>query len=126
MIEQDVQSLIRLEGPSKGVRLFRNNVGVLFDSRGVPVRYGLANDSPKLNEKLKSADLIGWRRVLITPDMVGRLIAQIVSRECKPDGWRPAGPTAKLFHHEEAQREWARIINEDGGDAQFATGVGTL
>lgn len=132
MIEQDVQSLIRLEASDKGVRLFRNNVGVLLDKRGVPVRYGLANDTAKLNNQLKSADLIGWRRVIITPDMVGRVIAQFVSRECKPGYWTPApsprdghAPSA-LFLHEEAQRAWARIVNEDGGDAQFATGVGTL
>lgn len=126
MIEQDVQSSIRLEAPTRGVRLFRNNVGVLLDKRGVPVRYGLANDTAKLNEKLKSADLIGWRRVLITPAMVGHIIAQVVSRECKPTGWTPAREGTQLFAHEEAQREWARIINEDGGDARFATGVGTL
>lgn len=123
--EAYVQSVVRLEAPAKGVRLWRNNVGVLLDKSGRPVRYGLANDSRGLNEKLKSADLIGWRRVLITPDMVGRLIAQVVSRECKPPDWRPA-LTGALFEHEEAQRAWARIINEDGGDACFATGEGTL
>lgn len=125
MIEQDVQSAIRLEAPGRGVRLFRNNVGVLFNAQGTPVRYGLGNDSARLNNVIKSGDLIGWRRVLITPDMVGQLIAQFVSRECKPSDWVPARSGSK-FEHEEAQREWARIINEDGGDARFATGVGTL
>lgn len=125
--ESRVQSAIRLEAPQKGVRLFRNNVGVLFDRNDRPVRYGLANDSPALNRHLKSGDLIGWRRVLVTPDMVGQLIAQIVSRECKPEGWEPCGPGNKdLFAHESAQRAWAKIINDDGGDARFATGVGTL
>jgi hypothetical protein len=125
--EAYVQSLVRLEAPGAGVRLWRNNVGVLVDKTGRPVRFGLANDTRKLNEELKSGDLIGWRRVLITPEMVGRTIAQIVSRECKPPGWTPAppGPTERWLH-EEAQRRWAALINNDGGDACFATGEGTL
>lgn len=126
--EARVQSRVRLEaGHSPGVTLWRNNVGVLPDRTGRPVRYGLANESPDLNKRLKSGDLIGWRSVLITPDMVGRVIAQFLSRECKPEDWTPAPPTnLALYAHEEAQREWARIVNEAGGDARFATGVGTL
>lgn len=123
--EAYVQSLVRLEAPAKGVRLWRNNVGVLFDVNGRPVRYGLANDSATLNRELKSGDLIGWRPVLVTPDMVGRVIAQFVSRECKPADWRPA-LSGERFEHEEAQRRWAKLINDAGGDACFATGEGTL
>lgn len=125
--EAYVQSLVRLEAPGKGVRLWRNNVGVLLDANGRPVRYGLANDSRALNEQLKSGDLIGWRRRLITPADVGYVIAQFVSRECKPVGWRPAPPgESGRFRHEEAQRRWAELINADGGDACFVTGEGTL
>lgn len=123
--EAYVQSLVRLEAPAKGVRLWRNNVGVLLDATGRPVRYGLANDSATLNRELKSGDLIGWRPVLITPDMVGRVIAQFVSRECKPADWRPA-LSGERWEHEEAQRRWAKLINDAGGDAGFATGEGTL
>lgn len=123
--EAYVQSLVRLEAPAKGVRLWRNNVGVLLDANGRPVRYGLANDSATLNRELKSGDLIGWRPVLITPDMVGRVIAQFVSRECKPADWRPA-LSGDRWEHEEAQRRWAKLINDAGGDACFATGEGTL
>lgn len=122
-----VQSLVRLEAPRRGVRLWRNNVGVLRDEGGRPVRYGLANDSRQLNEHIKSADLIGWRRRLITPADVGCVIAQIVSRECKPADWTPCGPgSVALFAREEAQRRWAALINADGGDACFVTGEGTL
>ena len=119
--EAAVQALVRLEGPSKGVRLFRNNVGVLEDKTGRPVRYGLGNDSKALNKRLKTADLIGWRRVTIGPEHVGRLFAQFVSRECKPAGWTYAGD-----EHEEAQARWASLVTVEGGDACFATGVGTL
>lgn len=121
MNEAAVQSLVRLEAVEKGVRLWRNNVGALIDSRGVPVRFGLANDSATLNKAIKSGDLIGWRPVLIGPEHVGMTIAQFVSRECKRPGW--------VYHgspHEVAQAEWLRLVQADGGDAAFCTGVGTL
>lgn len=119
--EAAVQSAVRLEAGRKGVKLWRNNVGSLVDSRGVPVRYGLANDSKQLNEKLKSGDLIGWRPVLICPQHVGTVIAQFVSRECKPADWRYTGEP-----REKAQLSWAQLVVAAGGDAQFCTGVGTL
>ena len=119
--EARVQAEIRLEGAKKGVRLWRNNVGVLLDARSVPVRYGLANDSKRLNEACKSGDLIGWRPVLITSDMVGTRVAQFVSRECKHSGWKYKGDA-----HERAQLKWIEVVTADGGDACFASGEGTL
>lgn len=115
------QSIVRLEAARKGLKLWRNNVGVLKDDRGVPVRYGLANDSPKLNETIKSGDLIGWRPIIITPAMVGSRLALFVSRECKRMGWRYTGEG-----REPAQLRWAETVLADGGDAQFCTGEGTL
>jgi hypothetical protein len=121
LTEAYTQSLVRLEGARKGVRLWRNNVGALLDSRGVPVRYGLGNDSPALNRVIKSGDLIGWRPLLITPALVGAKVAQFVSRECKRPGWNYKGDA-----HEEAQLKWAQVVNADGGDAAFTTGEGSL
>jgi hypothetical protein len=121
MSEARVQSLVRLEAPRFGVTLWRNNVGVLVDTTGRPVRYGLANDSRQLNAKLKSGDLIGWRTVTVTPGMVGLKLAVFVSRECKPEGWRFTGSP-----HERAQQAWIDIINAAGGDAAFATSEGTF
>src|SRR6185437_16266155 len=119
--EAAVQARVRLEAAKVGARLWRNNVGALLDSRGVPVRYGLANDSPQLNRTVKSGDLIGWRPVLITAAHVGSTIAQFVSRECKREGWRYSGDD-----HERAQLRWAELVNSCGGDAQFVTGEGSL
>lgn len=119
--EGAVQSAVRLEAARKGVRLWRNNVGALVDARGVPVRYGLANDSKELNGKLKSADLIGWRPVRIEPHHVGSVIGQFVSREIKRVGWHYTGAD-----REPAQLAWAQLATADGCDASFATGVGTL
>lgn len=116
-----VQDAVRLEAKPRGCRLFRNNVGALKDIRGVPVRYGLANDSPKINEKLKSSDLIGWRRLLITPAHVGHVVAQFVSRECKPQGWHWTGTDREV-----AQKAWLDLVTVEGGDGKFTTGPGTL
>lgn len=120
--EAYTQSRVRLEAPRKGVTLWRNNVGVLRNPEtGQPVRYGLGNDAPGLNEKLKSADLIGWRPILITPAHVGKTIGQFVSRECKRPNWKWIGTEREL-----AQRKWALAVISGGGDASFCTGEGTL
>lgn len=119
--EAAVQSAVKLEAARKGLRLFRNNVGALQDSRGVPVRYGLANESKEVNAVLKSGDLIGWRPVLIEPHHVGMLFAHFVSRECKAPGWHYTGTD-----HERAQLAWAQLVTAGGGDASFCTGEGSL
>lgn len=119
--ESWAQSAIRLEAAQKGVRLFRNNVGALKDERGVPVRYGLANDNAALNKRLKSSDLIGWRPLTITPDMVGKIVAQFLAREVKAPGWTYRGDP-----HEQAQANFIHLVQADGGDAGFATGPGSL
>lgn len=119
--ESYVQSLVRLEAPRANCNLFRNNVGVLADSTGRPVRYGLANDSKQVNERYKSADLIGWRKLSITPDMVGSHVAQFLSRECKEPGWRFSGTEREV-----AQLNWATLVVAAGGDAAFVTGTGSL
>lgn len=120
--ENYVQSLVRLEAGRKGLKLWRNNVGVLTNAEtGQPVRYGLANDSKQLNASIKSGDLIGWRPVVITPAMVGTKIAQFVSRECKRPSW-----SYSATDREKAQLRWAEVVNADGGDACFVTAEGSL
>lgn len=119
--EAAAQAAVRLEAAQKGVRLFRNNVGALLDSRGVPVRFGLANDSKEVNDVIKSSDLVGWRRTLILPEHVGTVIAQTVLREVKEPGWKYSGD-----EHEVAQLAWLQLGASDGADVAFCTGVGTL
>lgn len=115
--EAAVQSTVRLEAARKGVRLFRNNVGVLKDLTGRPVRYGLANDSPAVNKVIKSSDLIGWRPVTVG----GVTIAQFVARECKEKGWKYTGD-----ERERAQLAWLQLVASAGGDAAFCSGEGTF
>lgn len=120
--ESRVQSAVRLEASQKDVVLFRNNVGALLDERGVPVRYGLANESKAMNEAIKSSDLIGIRKVWIQPRHVGQYVGQFVARECKHGAWRRS-PTDK---HEKAQEAFGNLVLSYGGDFAFASGVGTL
>ena len=86
------------------VRVFRNNCG--FD-RERKVKYGLVNGS---------ADLIGWRTLTITPEMVGKEIAQFVSVEVKT----PKGKTSA------EQENWLEQVNCAGGHAIVARELADL
>lgn len=119
--ESRQQSLVRLDAAQSGVWLTRNNVGALLDKRGVPVRYGLANETKEQNAAVKSADLIGIKSVLIAPHHVGKIIGQFVSREVKHEGWQYSGD-----EHEAAQLAWMNFVLSKGGDASFCTGPGTF
>lgn len=118
-----VQSKIRLEASRKGLRLWRNNVGAGYSEDGSFLRWGLANDSAKLNEVLKSSDLIGIRPIIVGPHHLGLVIGQFVARECKEPKWKlPTTPTDR----EKAQLNFLRLINSMGGDARFAVDDTTL
>jgi hypothetical protein len=60
-----------------------------------------------------SGDLIGWRTVTITPDMVGQSIAQFLSIEVKT-------PTGRVRPD---QVNWAEQINAAGGLAIIARSI---
>ena len=119
--EAFAQSQVRLEASRVGASLWRNNVGALMDDTGRPVRFGLANDSPQLNAKFKSSDLIGIRPRIIGLADVGTTIGQFVAREMKEPGWRYAGTPREV-----AQLAYITHVASKGGDAAFATGPGTL
>lgn len=104
--EAAVQALVRLEASRRGDRLWRNNVGALVDERGVPVRYGLANESKQQNERLKSSDLIG----------IERGTGRFLSYEVKEPGWRYTGTAREV-----AQLNWITLVCSLGGKAQFIT-----
>ena len=104
--ETDIQQRIRLAlGTQHDLRLFRNQVGQLPDPRtGRPVQFGLARGS---------ADLIGWRTVTITPDMVGQRVAVFTSIEVKTT-------TGRLTP---AQHNWLGVVRGAGGIAGVARSV---
>lgn len=119
--EAHAQSLVRLEAAALGIHLWRNNNGALKDDRGVPVRFGLANDNAAINKVFKSSDLIGIRPVTITPAMVGHVLGQFTAREMKRPGWTYADTP-----RERAQAAFIHAVQALGGDAAFATGEGSL
>jgi len=81
MSEAATLAAIRLAlGTNLNLRMFRNNVGVLHDRNGRPVRFGLFPGS---------SDLIGWRTVTVTQDMVGKNLAVFAAIEVKTQTGRP-------------------------------------
>lgn len=119
--EAAVSNRLRLAASRMGGFLDRNNVGVLNDARGIPVRFGLKNSSAQENKVCKSADLIGAFPLLITPAHVGTVVGQFWSVEAKEVGWRFTGRG-----REAAQANWAAFVTAHGGRACFATDASQL
>ena len=114
MSEAAVQQRVRLKASQDGARLFRNNVGTLKDDRGVPVRFGLANESSAINKVLKSSDLIGITPVNINGQKVGIFTAY----EVKHGSW-----TFNGNKHEQAQLNFLKLVSSLGGIGKFVTSV---
>jgi len=120
MNEEAVQQSIRLDAADFNSYLWRNNVGALPDHRGVPVRYGLANDSAKLNKEIKSSDLIGITPVIIQSQHVGMMLGVFTAVEVKHPGWNHG---KKLTEHEQAQLNYINLVRQAGGFAGFANSI---
>jgi hypothetical protein len=121
------QQRVRMQIAEQGAFGWRNNVGATPSKCEVcqapqqPVRYGLANDSSKLNKVIKSHDLILAIPLRIQAADVGRTIAQFGSIETKRPGWVYTGTP-----EERGQAAWAVLVNRIGGFATFSTGDITL
>ena len=96
--ETKLQQEIRLAlGTIPSLRLFRNQVGQLPDPRtGRYVLFGLAKGS---------SDLVGFKSIKITPEMIGQEVAQFVSIEIKTE-------RGKLT---EVQQNWLQKVHDSGG-----------
>ncbi len=112
--EAGVSQRVRLEYAKNTHRLWRNNVGVLNDKRGVPVRFGLANDSKQLNQVVKSSDLIGITQVRIEQHHVGSIIGQFTAIETKKPGWKYTGTKREV-----AQLKYHELVISMGGIGRF-------
>jgi len=121
--EARVQQRVRLAVAKQGGRAWRNNVGATpsrcpdCGAKQVPIRYGLANDSQRLNERIKSSDLILAIPRLIQPHHVGTMMAQFGAIECKRGGWKYTGTP-----REAGQAAWLALVAKLGGYATFTTG----
>ena len=119
MTEIDVQQAIRLEAGRRGTPLLRNNSGASFDKNGRLIRYGLGNDSDKINAVFKSSDLIGIYPVTITPEMVGRTVGVFFAVEVKAPGWKFRDSDKRVV----AQKNFGDWVTRHGGLFRFATDV---
>jgi hypothetical protein len=102
--EQQIQQEIRIACSNGDTRLFRNNTGTLKDANGRPVQFGLCKGS---------ADLIGWKRVTVTEEMVGSTVAVFASIEVKT-------ATGRLRPE---QQQWLDAVQAAGGIAGVARSV---
>jgi hypothetical protein len=107
MNETAIQQHIRLAlGKLRHVRMFRNNCGKLPDPRtGRWIEFGVGNPG--------GGDLLGWRTVTVTPEMVGQQVAQFVSLEVK---------TATGRVRPEQER-WRQVVQQAGGVAAVVRSV---
>lgn len=97
----------------------RNNSGAaILDGRSV--RWGLMNDSPALNARIKSSDLIGWTTVTVTPDMVGQRLAVFTAVEVKDGSFKGTPRNDR----ERAQEAFLKYVRDGGGLAAFAASEG--
>ena len=88
---------------------FRNNVGMTYDNRGVPICYGVGGKPHPKKPSLGGSDFIGWTEVIVTPDMVGSRVAIFTAHELKKDKGKPTA----------AQENFIAVVNAAGGYAGF-------
>ena len=117
--ETNLQNSIRKDLTKKmpSVRLFRNNVGLGYMgtvAREEPPIIVLRNyRHVKYGLHVGSSDLIGWRSIEITPDMVGKRIAVFASVEVKTETGKPT----------DEQKNWIDQVRKAGGIAGVVRSV---
>ena len=112
--EVAIQQRVRLSASAAGVRLWRNNCGVAENPNGQPVRYGLANESTKINRVLKSSDLIGITPVTVTPEHIGQTHGLFTAIEVKKQNWKFSGTDREI-----AQLRFILLVKSLGGIGEF-------
>lgn len=98
-----------------GARVFRNNVGTGWVGKVIRRAEGqITLDQPRPLEAglcTGSSDLIGWRSITITPDMVGKTVAVFTAVETKTRFGRLSPDQANFL----------RVVHDAGGVAIIAT-----
>ncbi len=119
--ESQIQQEIQIAAMHFNCTLMRNNSGAAVDKTGRLIRYGLGHVSPKL--LIKSSDLIGITKVVITQEMVGSTIGVFTALEIKKEDWNSC---KKLDDHEVKQNNFLQWVTSMGGIAAFANHVDNL
>jgi hypothetical protein len=119
--ESTIQQHIQIAAMNYGCNLMRNNNGAAQDKTGRLIRFGLGHISP--NQQIKSSDLIGITKIVITPDMVGKTIGVFTAIEVKKEDWNP---NKKLDDHEIKQLNFLNFVTSMGGISAFANSVDNL
>lgn len=112
--EGAVQQNLRVLAPKNGNSLWRNNTGAFQDDTGRWVRYGLGNDSKKLNEVWKPSDLIGITQV--RAGYPGQLFGVFTAVEVKEEGWYQTPGDKRAA----GQANFMNTVRSMGGLAGFA------
>jgi hypothetical protein len=98
------------------VRLFRNTVGAAWMGVSQWIDGKVLIDRPKrvtFGMATGSSDIIGWRSVIITDEMVGHRVAQFVAIEVKAKGGRVT----------QEQLAFVETVNSHGGIAGVVRSV---
>lgn len=101
--ENKVSDDLALYATGAGGRLFRNNTGVCRHDDGSFVRYGVGGNG--------GSDLIGFTRMTVTPEMVGRTVAVFTAVEVKSPGEKPTKDQGKFLS----------MVNDKGGIGVWGT-----
>lgn len=114
-IETEIQQRIRLAvGTLPDLRLWRNNSGKLPDPRtGRWVQFGVASPG--------GSDLIGYRTIEVTPDMVGRKVAVFTAIEVKTATGRATPEQRRFIEHIRSAGGISGIARSTNDALQIAT-----
>jgi hypothetical protein len=122
ILENNLIKEIQIKTSKLGWRLFRNQTGTGYQGQVIKTKPGkhfvefepgdIILRKPRFIEfglVKGSHDMIGWRPVKITQEMVGRILAVFTSREVK----------TKNVKVTKEQLNFERVVNESGGDAKI-------
>lgn len=120
---------VLIQATKAGWRLFRNNVGRAWQGQCTE-SYGMDDKKRRyrvvelFNARMVkfglvegSSDLIGWRDLEITQDMVGGRVAQFCAVECKTEKYKRLSAEQRAFLSAVKRAGgYAAVARERGGD----------
>lgn len=109
--ETAIQNACLLRMSASGATVFRQNTGMLWAGRVVAEDHGriVLDDARPVRAGLctGSSDIIGWKPIMITSDMIGSTVAVFVAAEVKSKTGKPT----------KEQSNFIAAVLRDGGIA---------